>query len=205
MKSSEIDILIELLTNLPGIGPRSARRLILHLLKNKNNLMQPLGKSIDIVAEKIKICQSCGNYCMQDYCSICISNKRDKSVLCIVEEVSDLWAIERGNLFNGVYFVLGGTLNAIKGITPEKLNMEKLFERLRGKEVKEVILATSITTSGQTTAHYLLNSIKKLNIKVTRLARGVPAGGELDYLDEATLGQALNDRTLVFDSIVNYE
>ena len=142
---------------------------------------------------------------MQDFCDICISNKRDKSLLCIVEEVSDLWAIERGKLFNGIYFVLGGTLNAIKGITPEKLNMEKLFERLKGKEIREVILATSITTSGQTTAHYLLNNIKKLNIKVSRLARGVPAGGELDYLDEATLGQALSDRTLVFDGIVNCE
>ena len=114
MKSPEIDILVELLTNLPGIGPRSARRVILHLLKNRNNLMHPLGKSIHIVAEKIKICKNCGNYCMQDFCDICISNKRDKSLLCIVEEVSALWAIERGKLFNGIYFVLGGTLNAIK-------------------------------------------------------------------------------------------
>ena len=125
--------------------------------------------------------------------------KRDKSLLCIVEEVADLWAIERGKIFNGLYFVLGGTLNAIKGITPEKLNMKKLFDRLENNEIKEVILATSITTAGQTTAHYLLNNIKKLDIKVSRLARGVPAGGELDYLDEATLGQALNERTLVFD------
>ena len=205
MKSTEIDILIQLLTNLPGIGPRSARRVILHLIKNKNNLMKPLGTNINTVAEKIKICNNCGNYCKQDNCDICISNKRDKSLLCIVEEVADLWAIERGRLFNGIYFVLGGTLNAIKGVTPEKLNMQKLFQRLQGKEIKEVILATSITTSGQTTAHYLLNNIKKLNIKVSRLARGVPAGGELDYLDEATLGQALNERTLVFDGIVNYE
>ena len=205
MKSTEIDILIQLLTNLPGIGPRSARRVILHLIKNKNNLMKPLGTTINTVAEKIKICNNCGNYCMQDNCDICISNKRDKSLLCIVEEVADLWAIERGRLFNGIYFVLGGTLNAIKGVTPEKLNMQKLFQRLQGKEIKEVILATSITTSGQTTAHYLLNNIKKLNMKVSILARGVPAGGELDYLDEATLGQALNERTLVFDGIVNYE
>tara|TARA_B100001741_G_C16351901_1_gene504439 strand:- start:77 stop:694 length:618 start_codon:yes stop_codon:yes gene_type:complete len=205
MKSTEIDILIQLLTNLPGIGPRSARRVILHLIKNKNNLMKPLGTTINKVAEEIKICNNCGNYSIQDNCDICISNKRDKSLLCIVEEVADLWAIERGRLFNGLYFVLGGTLNAIKGVTPEKLNMQKLFQRLQGKEIKEVILATSVTTSGQTTAHYLLNNIKKLNIKVSRLARGVPAGGELDYLDEATLGQALNERTLVFDGIVNYE
>ena len=128
----------------------------------------------------------------------------DKSLLCIVEDVADLWAIERGRIFNGVYFVLGGTLNAIKGITPEKLNMKELFKKLENKKIKEVILATSITTSGQTTAHYLLNNIKKLDVKVSRIARGVPAGGELDYLDEATLGQALNERTLVFDR-PNYE
>lgn len=205
MKSSEIDILIELLTNLPGIGPRSARRLILHLIKNKSNLMSPLGKIITIVSEKIKVCKICGNYCIEDKCDICISDKRDKTLLCVVEEVSDLWAIERGNLFNGVYFVLGGTLNAIKGITPEKLNIEKLFKKLKENQVKEVILATSITSSGQTTSHYLLSKIKKLNIKVSRLARGVPAGGELDYLDEATLGQALSERTLVFDRVLNYE
>ena len=205
MKSTEIELLAQLLTNLPGIGPRSARRMILHLIKNKNNLMYPLGNTINLVAEQVKICKNCGNYCMQEYCDICINYKRDKSLLCIVEEVADLWAIERGRLFNGIYFVLGGTLNAIKGITPEKLNIQKLLEKLKGKEVKEVILATSITTSGQTTAHYLLNNIKKLNIKVSRLARGVPAGGELDYLDEATLGQALSERTLVFDRVIKYE
>ena len=204
MKSTEIDLLIQLLSNLPGVGPRSARRIILYLIKNNNNLMKPLSDTLYAVSNKIKICKSCGNYCVEDYCDICKNEKRDKSLLCVVEDVSDLWAIERGKIFNGTYFVLGGTLNAIKGITPEKLNIKKLFERLEKKDIKEVILATSITTSGQTTAHYLLNNIKKLDIKVSRIARGVPAGGELDYLDEATLGQALNERTLVFDRI-NYE
>ena len=204
MKSTEIDLLIQLLSNLPGVGPRSARRIILYLIKNNNNLMKPLSDTLYAVSNKIKICKSCGNYCVEDYCDICKNEKRDKSLLCVVEDVSDLWAIERGKIFNGIYFVLGGTLNAIKGITPEKLNIKKLFERLEKKDIKEVILATSITTSGQTTAHYLLNNIKKLDIKVSRIARGVPAGGELDYLDEATLGQALNERTLVFDRI-NYE
>ena len=166
--------------------------------------MKPLADSLNSLSNKVKTCINCGNYCMNEYCDICISEKRDKSLLCIVEEVADLWAIERGRIFNGLYFVLGGTLNAIKGMTPEKLNMKMLLKRLESKEIKEVILATSITTSGQTTAHYLLNNIKKLDIKVSRLARGVPAGGELDYLDEATLGQALNERTLVFDRI-NYE
>ena len=204
MKSTEIDLLIQLLSNLPGVGPRSARRIILYLIKNNNNLMKPLSDTLYAVSNKIKICKSCGNYCVEDYCDICKNEKRDKSLLCIVEDVADLWAIERGKIFNGIYFVLGGTLNAIKGITPEKLNIKKLFKRLEKKDIKEVILATSITTSGQTTAHYLLNNIKKLDIKVSRIARGVPAGGELDYLDEATLGQALNERTLVFDRI-NYE
>ena len=204
MKSTEIDLLIQLLSNLPGVGPRSARRIILYLIKNNNNLMKPLSDTLYAVSNKIKICKSCGNYCVEDQCDICKNEKRDKSLLCVVEDVADLWAIERGKIFNGIYFVLGGTLNAIKGITPEKLNIKKLFERLEKKDIKEVILATSITTSGQTTAHYLLNNIKKLDIKVSRIARGVPAGGELDYLDEATLGQALNERTLVFDRI-NYE
>ena len=204
MKSTEIDLLIQLLSNLPGVGPRSARRIILYLIKNNNNLMKPLSDTLYAVSNKIKICKSCGNYCVEDNCDICKNEKRDKSLLCVVEDVADLWAIERGKIFNGIYFVLGGTLNAIKGITPEKLNIKKLFKRLEKKDIKEVILATSITTSGQTTAHYLLNNIKKLDIKVSRIARGVPAGGELDYLDEATLGQALNERTLVFDRI-NYE
>ncbi len=204
MKATEIDLLIQLLSNLPGVGPRSARRIILYLIKNNNNLMKPLSDTLNNVSNKIKICKHCGNYCVDDNCDICKNEKRDKSLLCIVEEVADLWAIERGKIFNGIYFVLGGTLNAIKGITPEKLNMRKLFDRLENDEIKEVILATSITTAGQTTAHYLLNNIKKLDIKVSRLARGVPAGGELDYLDEATLGQALNERTLVFDRM-NYD
>ena len=203
MKSTEIDLLIQLLSNLPGVGPRSARRIILYLIKNNNNLMKPLSDTLYAVSNKIKICKSCGNYCVEDQCDICKNEKRDKSLLCVVEDVADLWAIERGKIFNGIYFVLGGTLNALKGITPEKLNMEKLFKKLNNKEINEVILATSITTSGQTTAHYLLNNIKKLNLKISRLARGVPAGGELDYLDEATLGQALNERTLVYDRLTN--
>ena len=195
MHLSEIDLLINLLSNLPGIGPRSARRITLQLIKNKKSLMKPLANTLKTITEEIKVCKNCGNYCMEEVCDICISNKRDKSILCIVEEVSDLWAIERARFFNGVYFVLGGTLNAIKGITPEKLNMQGLFTKLSGEEVKEVILATSITTSGQTTAHYLLNNIRKLNIKVSRLARGVPAGGDLNYVDNATLRRALSYRT----------
>ena len=156
--------------------------------------MKPLSDTLYAVSNKIKICKSCGNYCVEDQCDICKNEKRDKSLLCVVEDVADLWAIERGKIFNGIYFVLGGTLNAIKGITPEKLNIKKLFERLEKKDIKEVILATSITTSGQTTAHYITSKFKNINIKITRLSRGLPAGGELDYLDEATLSQALFER-----------
>ena len=170
MKSNEIDLLIQLLSNLQGIGPRSARRIILQLIKNNNNLMKPLADCLHSLSSKIKTCINCGNYCMDDYCDICMSEKRDKSLLCIVEEVADLWAIERGRIFNGLYFVLGGTLNAIKGMTPEKLNIKMLFKRLESKEIKEVILATSITTSGQTTAHYLLNNIKSGSIIIMHSA-----------------------------------
>ena len=201
MYSKEIDFLIKLLSSLPGIGPRSARRISLQLIAKKNTLMLPLGKMITDVANKISICINCGNYDSVNPCSICINNKRDKSIICVVEEVSDLWALERGNLYNGKYHVLGGTLDAMKGISPEKLNIESLFEKIEKQNIKEVILATSLTTEGQTTAHYIISKFKNIETKVTRLARGVPAGGELDYLDEATLGQALFERTIVKNKI----
>ena len=197
MHSKDIKTLINLLSSLPGIGPRSARRISLKLIQKKNNLMIPLGKIINEVANTISECRSCGNYDSINPCSICIDEKRDKNIVCIVEEVSDLWALERGSLYKGLYHVLGGTLDAIRGITPEKLNLHYFFEKVKNNDVKEVILATSLTTSGQTTAHYIISRFDNMNIKITRLARGLPAGGELDYLDEATLGQALYERTLV--------
>ena len=197
MYSKDIKTLINLLSSLPGIGPRSARRISLKLIQKKNNLMIPLGKIINEVSDKISECRSCGNFDSINPCSICIDEKRDKNIVCIVEEVSDLWALERGSLYKGLYHVLGGTLDAIRGITPEKLNLHYFFEKVKNNNVKEVILATSLTTSGQTTAHYIISRFDNMNIKITRLARGLPAGGELDYLDEATLGQALYERTLV--------
>lgn len=197
MKSSQIELLVKLFSKLQGIGPRSARRIALQLIKKKN-LIIPMATTLIDIEKNIQICDFCGNYDSINPCSICVEDARNRKVICVVEDVSDLWAIERSNIFKGLYYVIGGTLNAITGDTPEKLNIKKLFSRLTRDNIEEVILATSITTGGQTTAHYILNHIKNLDIKVTRLARGLPAGGELDYIDEATLSQALSDRTLVF-------
>ena len=197
MKTNQIDLLIKLLSSLQGIGPRSARRIVLQLIKRKKNLILPIANSLVEVEKNIRICETCGNYDSISPCQICIDHDRNKGIICIIEDVSDLWAIERSKLFKGLYFVLGGTLNAITGDTPEKLNFKKLFSRLKEESIDEVILATSVTTGGQTTAHYILNYIKGFDLKVTRLARGLPAGGELDFIDDATLGQALNDRTPV--------
>ena len=194
MYSKEIDLLINLLSNLQGIGPRSARRIVLQLIEKKNNLMMPLGKMITDVAKLIQKCQNCGNYDSINPCSICRNEERDKRVICVVEEVSDLWALERGRLYQGLYHVLGGTLDAIRGVNPEKLNIDLLFKKIKEQNIKEIILATSLTTSGQTTAHYIVSKFQGFEVKITRLSRGLPAGGELDYLDEATLSQALHER-----------
>ena len=197
MYSKELDLLINLLASLQGIGPRSARRIALQLIAKKNTLMMPLGKMISDVANLIEKCNVCGNYDSINPCSICTNEKRDKNIICIVEEVADLWALERGRLYQGVYHVLGGTLDAIRGVTPEKLNIDYLFKRIKEQKINEIILATSLTTAGQTTAHYIVSKFKGMDLKITRLARGLPAGGELDYLDEATLSQALYERISV--------
>ena len=156
--------------------------------------MIPLGKMITDVAKLIQRCKNCGNYDSITPCSICNNEKRDKSIICIVEEVADLWALERGRLYQGLYHVLGGTLDAIRGVSPEKLKIDFLVEKAREQNINEIILATSLTTAGQTTAHYIVSKLEGIKVKVTRLARGLPAGGELDYLDEATLSQALYER-----------
>ena len=203
MNSSEIDLLIKLFSSLQGIGPRSARRIVLQLISKRKLLMNPLGKMITEVSTKISNCNYCGNYDSINPCNICQDKKRDKSIICIVENVSDLWALEKSNFFKGMYHVLGGTLDALRGISPEKLNLHKFLDKIKNHDIKEIILATSLTTSGQTTAHYILNKLKAIDIKITRLSRGLPAGGELNYLDEATLGQALYDRTVVYDKEIN--
>ena len=152
---------------------------------------------ISDVANLIEKCKVCGNYDSINPCNICSNEKREKNIICIVEEVADLWALERGRLYQGVYHVLGGTLDAIRGVNPEKLNIDYLFKRIKEQNINEIILATSLTTAGQSTAHYIVSKFKGMDLKITRLARGLPAGGELDYLDEATLSQALYERISV--------
>lgn len=189
-----IDGLIKLLSRLPGLGPRSARRAVLHLIKKKTALMQPLATAMAEVAEKIKVCTTCHNIDTRDPCAICADHKRDKSTICVVEEVADLWALDRLDSYKGQYHVLGGTLSALDGITPDDLNVSSLIARASSSEVKEVILALNATVDGQTTAHYISDRLSAAGVKVSAIAHGVPVGGELDYLDDGTLTQALKAR-----------
>jgi recombination protein RecR len=191
---NDIDELIRLFSKLPGLGPRSARRVVLHLVRQKENLMSPLAKTLESAIDTIRTCSHCGNLDTIDPCHICSDGKRDPSVICVVEELADLWAIERCNLFRGRYHVLGGTLSAIDDRGPAQLNIEPLVERSARGEVKEIILATNATLEGQTTAHYLTTRLASFNLSISRLAQGIPMGGELDYLDDGTLGAALKAR-----------
>ena len=194
MASADIERLIGLLAKLPGLGPRSARRAVLHLVKRRESLAQPLAKAMAETLDNIKTCSRCGNLDSQDPCALCRNPKRDGSVICVVEDVADLWALERSAAFRGHYHVLGGTLSALDGIGPEDLNIPGLLARVNEDGVKEVILATSATVDGQTTAHFLADKLTGTKAKVTELAHGVPVGGELDYLDDGTLSTALRDR-----------
>ncbi len=194
---TEVERLIQLLARLPGLGPRSARRAALHLLKKKETLMEPLTQALEIVAETVRTCSVCGNIDTVDPCTICADDKRDPSVICVLEEVGDLWALERTGSFKGRYHVLGGHLSALDGIGPEDLNIARLVERAGQETVKEVILATNLTVDGQTTAHYIAERLAPTGVAVTRLAHGVPVGGELDYLDDGTLTAALRARRSV--------
>ena len=189
----EIERLIQLLSKLPGLGPRSARRAALVLLKKREGLLEPLGAAMHEAAAAIKTCETCGNLDTRSPCSICRDPRRDPAVLCVVEDVADLWALERAGVFRGRYHVLGGALSALDGVTPEKLNVKPLLARA-GNGVDEVILAMNATVEGQTTAHYLMDTLASSNVRVTRLAHGVPVGGELDYLDEGTLTAAFKAR-----------
>ncbi|MCX2695441.1 MULTISPECIES: recombination mediator RecR [Ochrobactrum] len=191
----EIERLIQLLARVPGLGPRSARRAALHLIKKKEALLIPLGGAMQDAAEKVRICSCCGNVDTSDPCTICTDNRRDPSMLIVVEDVSDLWALERAGTMNVRYHVLGGRLSPLDGIGPDDLNIKGLVERVASGEIKEVILAVNATVEGQTTAHYITDQLTNLEVRVTRLAHGVPVGGELDYLDEGTLAAALRART----------
>ena len=192
-RTKEIEILIDLIAKLPGLGPRSARRAVLHLIRKKSTLFNPLSKQMAKVFEQARECLNCGNIGTSEMCEICEDQKRMNGQICIVEDVSDLWAMERTSVFKGRYHVLGGTLSALDGIGPNELKIPKLIKRLDSEEVHEVILALNATLEGQTTAHYIAEQIEN-KVSVTSLARGVPMGGELDYLDEGTISAALNAR-----------
>ncbi len=190
----EIERLIQLLARLPGLGPRSARRAALYLIKKREQLMMPLASALQVASEKITVCRVCGNIDSQNPCTVCTDPRRDPSVIVVVADVADLWALERANAVSARYHVLGGTLSPLDGVGPEDLTIEQLVSRVHAGEVKELILALSATVDGQTTAHYITDLVTSSGVKVTRLAHGVPVGGELDYLDEGTLAAAIKQR-----------
>ena len=194
MASPEIDALTQALARLPGLGPRSARRAVLHLLKKREVAMTPLLRALERVNEALSVCSTCGNVDTIDPCTICADARRDDRLLCVVEEVSDLWALERSRLFPGRFHVLGGRLSALEGVRPEDLRVDGLVRRVAAGGIDEVVLAMNATLEGQTTAHYLADRLERLPVRLTQLAHGLPVGGELDYLDEGTLAQALRAR-----------
>lgn len=191
---SEIERLISLLAKLPGLGPRSARRAALALVKKREQLLLPLADALAQAGEKIKTCTRCGNIDVSDPCHICTAPGRDNTVICVVQEVGDLWAMERAAAFRGRYHVLGGCLSALDGIRPDDLNIAQLIDRAGAQEVGEVILAMNATVDGQTTAHYITDHLQSTDVRITRLAHGVPVGGELDYLDDGTISAAMHSR-----------
>jgi recombination protein RecR len=191
----EIERLIQLLAKLPGLGPRSARRAALHLIKKKDQLLVPLAEAMDVAVATVMVCSTCGNIDTSDPCTMCADPSRDGSTIVVVEDVADLWALERAGAISARYHVLGGSLSPLDGVGPEELNIRKLVGRVAAGGVGEVILALNATVDGQTTAHYIMDQLTGLNAKVSRLAHGVPVGGELDYLDEGTLSAAIRQRT----------
>jgi recombination protein RecR len=190
----EIERLIQLLARLPGLGPRSARRAALHLIKKREQLMGPLQSALATALEKIEICKLCGNIDTHNPCTVCTDPRRDSAVIVVVADVADLWALERASAINARYHVLGGTLSPLDNIGPQDLTIDALVTRAHANDVTEVILALNATVDGQTTAHYITDLLREANVKVTRLAHGVPVGGELDYLDEGTLSAAIRQR-----------
>jgi len=197
MTSPEIERLIQMLSKLPGLGPRSARRAVLALIRRRETLLDPLAKALAEAADQVRVCSTCGNVDSRDPCTICSDASRDASLLCVVEDVADLWALERTHAYKGRYHVLGGTLSALDGVTPEDLKIPALVARAAEAGVKEVVLATSLTVDGQTTAHYITDRLQAADVTVSELAHGVPVGGELDYLDDGTLQAALKQRRAV--------
>lgn len=194
MASPEIEALTQALARLPGLGPRSARRAVLHLLKKRESALEPLRAALEQVSVRLATCSVCGNVDTTDPCGICADPRRDARALCVVEEVADLWALDRSRLFPGRFHVLGGRLSALEGVRPEDLAIDALIARIEAGGIDEVVLAMNATLEGQTTAHYIAERIERFPVRVTQLAHGLPVGGELDYLDEGTLAQALRAR-----------
>lgn len=194
MSQEPLKQLIRLVSKLPGLGPRSARRAVIHLLQNRDALMQPLAQEIQRASDDIAACQLCGNLDLTDPCHICTHPGRDRRVICVVEDVADLWALERNPAFKGQFHALGGTLSALEGRGPEDLRLKELLKRIEDDQVEEVILALNATIDGQTTAHFVADHLAGRGLKITAIAHGVPVGGELDYLDEGTITTALQSR-----------
>ncbi len=197
MAGKDIEVLIKQIAKLPSLGSRSARRIVLHLLNKRETAFEPLIAALNNVAQNIKTCEICGNFDTVSPCPICSSPNRDNSIICVVRDVADLWAMERVSLFKGKYHVLGGVLSAMEGIVPEDLNIDNLEKRVALGEVKELLLALPATIDGQITSHYLFSKFKDYNLKITTLAQGIPMGAELDYMDEGTLQLALNSRKVL--------
>ncbi|WP_308916421.1 recombination mediator RecR [Jannaschia sp. LMIT008] len=190
----DIERLVEAMARLPGLGPRSARRAVLHLVKKRDTALRPLAALMDEVGRSVRECLNCGNIASEDICEICASDKRANGQVCVVEDVADLWAMERANVFGGRYHVLGGTLSPLDDVGPDDLRIPRLRDRVAAEGVEEVILALNATVDGQTTAHYVARELDRAGVRVTGLAQGVPVGGELDYLDDGTLRAALASR-----------
>ncbi len=191
---NEVETLIAIMAKLPGLGPRSARRAVIRMIEKKEIILQPLANILNLVSEKIKNCNQCGNFSVDSICAICLDNSRNKKLLCIVQDVADLWAMERSQIFDGVYHVLGNYSSSYMGINLEELEIEKIFKRVENNEVKEIILALDATINGQTTANYIIEKLKNTKVSISSLAHGVPVGGELDYLDDGTIRAAFNAR-----------
>lgn len=194
MAGKEIEKLIKQMAKLPALGSRSARRIVLHLLKNRTQNLVPLIEALQNVSANIKTCTICGNFDTTDPCGICAAAARDEKTICVVQDVADLWAMERVGFFKGRYHVLGGVLSALEGVTPEDLNIESLMQRVQNEIIEEIILALPATVDGQITTHYLLSRLNNKNLKITTLAQGIPMGAELDYMDDGTIQLALNSR-----------
>ena len=194
MAASDIDILIKQIAKLPALGTRSARRIVLYLLNNRQTHLQPLIEALENVRTNVKICPVCGNFDTTDICHICLSEKRDPKTLCVVQDVTDLWAMERAAAFKGKYHVLGGVLSAIEGVLPQDLNIQSLVDRVQKDEISEVVLALPATVDGQITAQYIISRLKPFELKISTLALGMPVGAELDYMDDGTIEMALSAR-----------